>query len=252
MSPRGNALRDSNSGPRTVFYPKSWEVGTQIRHNVVFWPSLRSIKAKVELECQAIGLRRVAPRLTILLAYLLVHWFTRTAYDASPPSPNHASQTPPLPLQSLTLPQYIPFTTMTDTSSPGLNPSILQWTLSFLLVGAAWGLTTPFIRRGALSSPSTSLSPSSSKHGFIRRKIIEAAYTVWDLLRRPAYSIPLLINLTGSVWFFVLVGKAELSLTVPITNSLAFLFTVLGEWLADRKVIGRGKWEVEGGEGDEG
>lgn len=32
----------------------------------------------------------------------------------------------------------------------------------------------------------------------------------------------------------------ELSLTVPITNSLAFLFTVLGEWYAEGKVISRG------------
>jgi hypothetical protein len=32
----------------------------------------------------------------------------------------------------------------------------------------------------------------------------------------------------------------ELSLTVPITNSLAFLFTVLGEWVVEKKVIGRG------------
>lgn len=32
----------------------------------------------------------------------------------------------------------------------------------------------------------------------------------------------------------------ELSLTVPITNSLAFLFTVLGEWWAEKKVITKG------------
>ena len=32
----------------------------------------------------------------------------------------------------------------------------------------------------------------------------------------------------------------ELSLTVPITNSMAFLFTVLGEWVVEKKVIGRG------------
>ncbi len=36
-------------------------------------------------------------------------------------------------------------------------------------------------------------------------------------------------------------GEVELSLTVPITNSLAFLFTVLGEWWAEGKVIGRGE-----------
>ena len=36
--------------------------------------------------------------------------------------------------------------------------------------------------------------------------------------------------------------ETELSLTVPITNSLAFLFTVLGEWWAEGKVIGRDTW----------
>lgn len=36
-------------------------------------------------------------------------------------------------------------------------------------------------------------------------------------------------------------GHTELSLTVPITNSLAFLFTVLGEWWAEGKVISRGQ-----------
>lgn len=68
-----------------------------------------------------------------------------------------------------------------------------------------------------------------------------------------------MINLTGSVWFFLLIGKAgtkfpqppslgfvnailELSLTVPIVNSLAFLFTVLGEWFAEGKVITRETW----------
>jgi len=34
----------------------------------------------------------------------------------------------------------------------------------------------------------------------------------------------------------------ELSLTVPITNSLAFLFTVLGEWFAEGKLITRDTW----------
>lgn len=34
----------------------------------------------------------------------------------------------------------------------------------------------------------------------------------------------------------------ELSLTVPIVNSLAFLFTVLGEWCAEGKVITRDTW----------
>lgn len=33
-------------------------------------------------------------------------------------------------------------------------------------------------------------------------------FAVTDLLRCPAYAVPLLVNLTGSVWFFLLIGKA--------------------------------------------
>ncbi len=36
--------------------------------------------------------------------------------------------------------------------------------------------------------------------------------------------------------------NAELSLTVPITNSLAFLFTVLGDWYVDGKIISKDTW----------
>lgn len=40
----------------------------------------------------------------------------------------------------------------------------------------------------------------------------------------------------------VVFAVLELSLTVPITNSLAFLFTVLGDWWAEGKVISRGEF----------
>ncbi len=36
----------------------------------------------------------------------------------------------------------------------------------------------------------------------------------------------------------------ELSLTVPIVNTLAFLFTVLGDWWVDKKVISRGQYMI--------
>lgn len=76
----------------------------------------------------------------------------------------------------------------------------------------------------------------------VRRLVLKAVFAVVDLLRRPAYAIPFLINVTGSVWFFLLIGQAELSLTVPIVNSLAFLFTVLGEWFAEGKIITKDTW----------
>ncbi|KAL2705946.1 hypothetical protein AAEP93_001196 [Penicillium crustosum] len=92
-------------------------------------------------------------------------------------------------------------------------------------------IPTPAWRRGA-----------PVKQSWLRTKVVTIFWTVVNLLRTPAYSIPLVINLTGSIWFFLLVGKHELSLTVPLANSSAFLFTVLGEWYVERKVIARQTW----------
>ncbi|KAK2782553.1 hypothetical protein FQN53_009686 [Emmonsiellopsis sp. PD_33] len=130
----------------------------------------------------------------------------------------------------------------TNTDHP---PTALAYILSFLLVGVAWGFTTPFIRRAAVeyNNKSTSKNEENARDGseesWVMRKLAGVVQTVVNLLSTPGYSVPLLLNLTGSVWFFLLVGRHELSLTVPITNSMAFLFTVLGEWYVEGKVISR-------------
>lgn len=108
--------------------------------------------------------------------------------------------------------------------------------IGFLLIGLSWGLTTPFLRRAALSF--TPRTPESNLPR-LQYHLTRVSYTVVDLLRRPDYSIPLLLNMSGSLWFFLVVGSNELSLTIPITNSLAFIFTVLGEWWVEGKSIGR-------------
>jgi hypothetical protein len=48
---------------------------------------------------------------------------------------------------------------------------------------------------------------SGPKQSWLRAKVISIFWTVVNLLRTPAYAIPLIINLTGSIWFFLLVGK---------------------------------------------
>jgi len=94
-------------------------------------------------------------------------------------------------------------------------PSTWRWVIGFLLVGAAWGLTTPFMRKAALQKDKeqTTTPPGreflqDSRTPWLKRKFWTLAYAVMDLLRRPAYAVPLLINLTGSVWFFLLIGQA--------------------------------------------
>lgn len=91
------------------------------------------------------------------------------------------------------------------------RPPLINYVVSFVLVGLAWGLTTPFIRRAArthrppahplLDSPAVRASP-------VRARLLAAAFAVVDLVRNPRYAVPLLINLTGSVWFFLLIGQA--------------------------------------------
>lgn len=126
--------------------------------------------------------------------------------------------------------------------SPDTKPPLINYLLSFILVGLAWGLTTPFIRRAARShrpKPHPVLETDSVKNHWLRSKLYGAFFSVVDLLRNPRYAVPLLLNLTGSVWFFLLIGQAELSLTVPIVNTMAFLFTVLGDWYVEGKVVSR-------------
>jgi len=134
---------------------------------------------------------------------------------------------------------------MDDPTTTPTDPGIFRYVVGFLLIGLAWGFTTPFIRAAARTHkppPHPILDSASVKNSWVKSKLYGAFFGVTDLLRNPRYAIPLVINLTGSIWFFLLIGKAELSLTVPITNSLAFLFTVFGDWYVDRKVISRDTW----------
>jgi hypothetical protein len=49
---------------------------------------------------------------------------------------------------------YTSFVVSTMDPNPPLaddpQPSIFRWILGFLMVGACWGLTTPFMRRAAM------------------------------------------------------------------------------------------------------
>ncbi|KAH7326219.1 integral membrane protein [Stachybotrys elegans] len=122
------------------------------------------------------------------------------------------------------------------------KPPVINYVLSFILVGLAWGFTTPFIRRAAVTHcppPHPVLETPAVRNSWLKSKLYGAFFAVLDLLRNPRYALPLLLNLTGSIWFFLLIGQAELSLTVPIVNTMAFLFTVMGEWYVEGKVISK-------------
>jgi len=91
------------------------------------------------------------------------------------------------------------------------NPSLFRYVLGFLLIGLAWGFTTPFIRAAARDHkppPHPILDDPAVKNSWIRNKVYGAFFGFLDLLRNPRYAVPLVINLTGSIWFFLLIGQA--------------------------------------------
>jgi hypothetical protein len=99
----------------------------------------------------------------------------------------------------------------TSVDSPEAAPSIIQYAIGFLMIGLAWGFTTPFIRAAARThklSPHPVLETPSVQKSWIKSKVYGSFFGVVDLLRNPKYAIPLVINLTGSIWFFLLIGKA--------------------------------------------
>lgn len=91
------------------------------------------------------------------------------------------------------------------------KPPVVNYVVGFLLVGLAWGLTTPFIRRAARAHRPPhhpALDAPEVRESAVRRKLYGWFFAVVDLLRNPAYVVPLGLNVTGSVWFFLLIGKA--------------------------------------------
>ena len=89
------------------------------------------------------------------------------------------------------------------------SPSTIRLVLGFIVVGIAWGFTTPFMRRAAVGHKSpTRPFLEDEKVPWLRRKALSLWYAVTDLLRRPSYSVPLVLNLSGSLWFFLIVGQA--------------------------------------------
>jgi hypothetical protein len=104
------------------------------------------------------------------------------------------------------------------------QPPVINYVTGFLLVGVAWGFTTPFIRRAAKDHNPPAhplLDREDVKASKIKRNVYGAFFAVADLLRNPRYAVPLLINLTGSVWFFLLIGQAGKSLYPSIISAVS-------------------------------
>uniref|UniRef100_A0AAG5DMG7 EamA domain-containing protein n=1 Tax=Anopheles atroparvus TaxID=41427 RepID=A0AAG5DMG7_ANOAO len=103
--------------------------------------------------------------------------------------------------------------------------------LSILLVAIMWGATNPFIKRGSVGYNELK---ANSRFGQIWLEIK-------FLISRWQYVLPLVLNQLGSVVYVITLQRTELSLTVPMANSLTFVFTAITAKLLGEQQSG---WKI--------
>jgi uncharacterized membrane protein (UPF0136 family) len=96
--------------------------------------------------------------------------------------------------------------------------------LSYVFVGALWGVTNPFLKKGAQQNPyKQNEEKITLKTSFMK-------------LIKPRVYLPILINQMGSIAFYFLLATEDISITVPLCNSLTFAFTGLTGWFLGERV----------------
>ncbi|XP_011139156.1 transmembrane protein 234 homolog isoform X3 [Harpegnathos saltator] len=97
-----------------------------------------------------------------------------------------------------------------------------SWGLSIL-----WGVTNPFIKKGAQGLEDVK---AMSVYGQFIQEIL---FLVTNL----KYILPFLLNQCGSVLYYLTLQSTDISLAVPVSNSLTFVFTAITGWfLGEEKV----------------
>ncbi|XP_028995559.1 transmembrane protein 234 [Betta splendens] len=101
--------------------------------------------------------------------------------------------------------------------------------LSLLLVSVLWGCTNPFLKRGAEGIETV------SKSGRVSQLLAEFKFIFLNF----KYLLPFLLNQSGSLVYYYTLSTTELSLVVPVANSLTFLCTLLTGKLLGEEIGGK-------------
>ena len=102
----------------------------------------------------------------------------------------------------------------------------LVQSLWFMAVALLWGATNPLMKKGSAGIENISCSS----------RILQLVMEVKFLALRWQYAVPFLLNQSGSLLYYLTLSQADISLAVPITNSLTFLITSLVSRLLGEKV----------------
>ncbi|XP_028293509.1 transmembrane protein 234 [Gouania willdenowi] len=101
--------------------------------------------------------------------------------------------------------------------------------LSLLLVSMLWGCTNPFLKKGTEGIENVSQT----------NKILQLLAEVQFLFLNLKYLVPFLLNQSGSLVYYYTLSTTDLTLAVPVANSLTFLCTVLTGKLLGEDIGGK-------------
>uniref|UniRef100_A0A8C3L8G1 Transmembrane protein 234 n=1 Tax=Chrysolophus pictus TaxID=9089 RepID=A0A8C3L8G1_CHRPC len=101
-----------------------------------------------------------------------------------------------------------------------------------VLVAALWGGTGPFLRTGAAGLEDV------QRQGRLQQLLAEISFLGLNY----KFMVPFLLNKCGSLLFYLTLASAELSLAVPLCNSLALIVTlvtgrILGEDIGGKRAV---------------
>ncbi|XP_014286627.1 transmembrane protein 234 isoform X2 [Halyomorpha halys] len=97
------------------------------------------------------------------------------------------------------------------------------------MVGFFWGVTNPFLKRGTAGVTNIN---EDNKFLKILKEILFLG-TNWK------YMTPFLINQCGSILYYFSLKDSDLTLAVPICNSLAFVWTAVVGWCLGEEIPNR-------------
>ncbi|GLH01878.1 Transmembrane protein 234 homolog [Gryllus bimaculatus] len=101
---------------------------------------------------------------------------------------------------------------------------------AMVLVSFLWGATNPLIKKG--SSGVNKIKCDNC--------ILQFLSEIHFLARNWRYVLPFILNQSGSVVYYFTLQQADLSLAVPVVNSLTFVFTALSGWVLGEEIPNKG------------
>ncbi|KAJ8289439.1 hypothetical protein GJAV_G00001330 [Gymnothorax javanicus] len=101
--------------------------------------------------------------------------------------------------------------------------------LCLILVALLWGGTNPFLKRA------TEGIEGVKKGNFVLQLLEELKFLFLNI----KYLVPFVLNQSGSLVYYLTLASTDLSLAVPVANSLTFLFTLLAGKLLGEDIGGK-------------